>query len=69
MGHEHEWLAADLAIITESTAERLRTYFIINRWPRREPGLPLPPEHPTPMKLLVLRALSETWHGIPGLYW
>ena len=55
------WLhrAADLGIIPEGTSERLWTLFNKNGWRQKEPGDPLPPEHPTHMKLLVLRALSE----------
>ncbi|PKL55057.1 MAG: hypothetical protein CVV35_12050 [Methanomicrobiales archaeon HGW-Methanomicrobiales-6] len=55
------WLhrAAELGIISKSTAERLWTLFNQNKWREREPGVPLPQEHPTHMKLLVLRALSE----------
>lgn len=55
------WLhrAAELGIISNSTAERLWTHFNQNKWREREPGVPLPPERPTYMKLMVLRALSE----------
>lgn len=55
------WLhrAADLGIIPERTVEHLWTHFNKNGWRRLEPGVPLPPERPTHMKLLVLRALSE----------
>lgn len=55
------WLhrAAELGIISKSTSERLWTLFNQNAWRRREPGIPLPPERPTHMKLLVLHALSE----------
>lgn len=55
------WLhrAADLGIISERTSKRLWLLFNSNGWRQTEPGTPLPPEHPTHMKLLVLRALSE----------
>ncbi|WP_292519600.1 XRE family transcriptional regulator [Methanoculleus sp.] len=55
------WLhrAADLGIISENTSERLWTLFNQHGWGQNEPGARLPPERPTHMKLLVLRALSE----------
>jgi len=55
------WLhrAADLGIVSGSTSERLWMLFNSNGWRQIEPGVPLPQEHLTHMKLLVLRALSE----------
>jgi Zn-dependent peptidase ImmA (M78 family) len=51
--------AKDLAIISETTAERLFQQFRINEWQRQEPGFPYPPEMPARMEQFVYRALAE----------
>jgi Zn-dependent peptidase ImmA (M78 family)/transcriptional regulator with XRE-family HTH domain len=51
--------AADLGIITSTTAAKLHRAFASRGWLQKEPGDQIPAEEPKRLKLLVLRALAE----------
>jgi Zn-dependent peptidase ImmA (M78 family)/transcriptional regulator with XRE-family HTH domain len=51
--------ARDLGILAPQAAERLFKTFGANGWRKEEPGDPYPPERPTRMERLVLRALAD----------